>query len=171
MVPAVLTHLEDGILSNLQDRESRLLVASDAEKDLSLVWPQFAVWMLADEQWGMFQFVPDESKPPIQNVIGALKIMREGGEVSLEKWEELEKEVWALFVGIPAPFARAVFAANYACRVAGEPECACAFSQVGVMAFDSSEWFANKSSLPADSPKKCAQAQAEKFLRLLDQRK
>ena len=60
-IPRILARLEDGIFESLSNGKSqewpeRFLGAIQPSADLSMVWPQFAVWMLADPKHGVLQF-------------------------------------------------------------------------------------------------------------------
>lgn len=57
-IPALLAHLEDGIFESLpatvaKDWPVRFLNAIPVGADLSTVWPQFVVWLMIDETWGL----------------------------------------------------------------------------------------------------------------------
>jgi len=61
-IPRILARLEDGIFESMTNgRRSKqwpeqFLSAIPVGADLSLVWPQFAAWMLLDKKWGVIQF-------------------------------------------------------------------------------------------------------------------
>lgn len=57
-VPAQLAHLEDGLfesmpLEDAKEWPARFMGAIRVGADLSKVWPQFAVWLMIDEKWGL----------------------------------------------------------------------------------------------------------------------
>jgi hypothetical protein len=59
-IPALIAHLEDSIFEALPEARAQLwpsafLRAIQPGADLSLVWPQFAVWMLTDPRDGVLQ--------------------------------------------------------------------------------------------------------------------
>lgn len=65
-IPEVLAYLEDGIFEGLPEDDARkwplrFANAIPEGKDLSLVWPKFAVWMLLDPEIGALQFVKTDA--------------------------------------------------------------------------------------------------------------
>jgi hypothetical protein len=73
-IPRILAKLEDGIFEALCNSSAmlwpeRFLSAIEVGANLSMVWPRFAVWMLADPTWGVIQFARSaQSKKAIQDV-------------------------------------------------------------------------------------------------------
>jgi len=73
-LPRVLAHLEDGIFEALPKDEAqswpeRFLAAIPVGADLSLVWPRFAVWLLADLEHGVRQFADARGQGAINGVV------------------------------------------------------------------------------------------------------
>jgi hypothetical protein len=93
-IPRILARLEDGIFENLQNGRAKdwpiqFLSVIPVSSDLSNIWPQFAVWMLIDEKWGVLQFAKtDEQKEAIK---GVAKFYQEGKYAKKEYYNELEK--------------------------------------------------------------------------------
>jgi hypothetical protein len=64
-IPRVLAHLEDRLFESMPNAKAmewpeQFLAAIKPGADLSLVWPQFAVWMLTDPQYGVLQYATTE---------------------------------------------------------------------------------------------------------------
>jgi hypothetical protein len=55
-IPMILARLEDRIFRGLDKKRARFLQAPKVGADLSMVWPQFAHWMLVDPHAGVIQF-------------------------------------------------------------------------------------------------------------------
>jgi hypothetical protein len=83
-IPRILARLEDGIFESMRNGDSmlwpeRFLSAIEPNADLSIVWPQFAVWMLVDKKWGVLQFAKTErTKKVIQAVADAYQSVVNG---------------------------------------------------------------------------------------------
>ena len=65
-IPMVLAHLEDRIFEGLPLARAKLwpeqfLSSIQVGADLSRVWPQFAVWLLADPEHGVIRFADHRS--------------------------------------------------------------------------------------------------------------
>ncbi len=72
-IPAVLAYLEDRIFEGLPlDRAKRwpeqFLVSIRVGADLSGIWPQFAIWLLADPEHGVIRFADDRTAPIITGI-------------------------------------------------------------------------------------------------------
>jgi hypothetical protein len=93
-IPRILARLEDGIFENLKSPRDiewpeQFLDAVPVGADLSNVWPQFAVWMLIDKQWGVLQFAKtDRTK---ESIIAIAKFYQEGKFAKKEYYDEIAK--------------------------------------------------------------------------------
>jgi hypothetical protein len=93
-IPRILARLEDGIFENLQNGRAKdwpiqFLSAIPIGADLSNVWPQFAIWMLIDEKWGVLQFAKKEKTK--ESIIAIAKFYQEGKFSKKEHYDEIRK--------------------------------------------------------------------------------
>ena len=88
----LLSHLEDSIFGSLPYElaikwPERFLDTISVGKDLSVVWPKFALWLLVDPEWGVLQFAKtEESRNVIQTVANLFERVIKGEGVSLDEW-------------------------------------------------------------------------------------
>ena len=77
-IPRILARLEDGIFERLSSPHDQawpqeFLEAIPVGADLSLVWPRFALALLADEEYGMLQYIEHarhaQQKEAIERII------------------------------------------------------------------------------------------------------
>jgi len=100
-IPLVLAHLEDRIFEGLPQAEAMLWPTLFAQaipvgKDLSLVWPKFAHWLLVDPTAGVIRFAKtDAVKSAIQGVADLFARVIAGGEVSDEEWRRARSAAYA----------------------------------------------------------------------------
>lgn len=91
-VPRLLARLEDGIFEGLpieQAREwpVRFAKAISVGADLARVWPQFAMWLLADPQDGVIRFArTDAQRAAIQRVADLYRRQLDGDAVAISDW-------------------------------------------------------------------------------------
>jgi hypothetical protein len=91
-IPRILARLEDRIFEGLSLEDAKewpekFLRAIPVGKDLSLVWPKFAVWLLVDEIDGVIKFAKtDQQKEVIARVADLYQRRIKGDEPSLEEW-------------------------------------------------------------------------------------
>ena len=108
-IPRILAKIEDNIFESLSNGRAKLwpeqfLEAPRVGADLSMVWPQFAVWLLIDPQYGVIQF--SKSKKAIQNVADAYqKIINK--EVDNIDWPKLRDAAYAAYAAYAADAAYA----------------------------------------------------------------
>lgn len=81
-IPAQLAYLEDRLFESLPNGEAqtwpvRFLEAIPVGADLSMVWPQFVVWLLTDPTDGVIRFA--EGYPDAQAVIQRVAALYERG--------------------------------------------------------------------------------------------
>jgi hypothetical protein len=72
-IPRIIARLEDGIFEALPNDLAmtwpiRFLEAITPGSDLSMVWPRFAIWLLADPKDGVIRFATDKTKLKIEKV-------------------------------------------------------------------------------------------------------
>ena len=124
-VPRVLARLEDGLFERLPNGQAlawpaQFLEAIPVGADLSLVWPQFAVWLLVDPTDGVIQFAKTERvRQVIQNVADAY--------VQVTTWpvEKKQRRKWralreVAYAADAAAAAYAAYAAAYAAYAAAD---------------------------------------------------
>ena len=95
-IPRVLAKLEDGIFEGLSVEDSKWWPLAFAEsvpvgKDLSLVWPKFAVWLLSDVK----KHATSDGVKAIDRVIGLYERRISGNEPSIEEWKEARTAAYA----------------------------------------------------------------------------
>jgi hypothetical protein len=125
-IPRLLARLEDGIFEALPNGDAslwpeRFLSAIEVGADLSMVWPRFAVWMLADPTWGVLQFARSaRSKKAIQDVAAAYRSVAEGHSEAPD-WRALRAAAadYAAAAAYAADYA-AAYAAAYAADYAAD---------------------------------------------------
>ncbi len=88
-VPIELARLEDSIFEGLSKADCkawpvRFIAAIPVGKDLSLVWPKFAVWLLIDETDGVLQFAKgyDDCESAIKRVADLYQQKIDGQDVT-----------------------------------------------------------------------------------------
>ena len=120
-VPRILWRLEDRIFEGLTKEEARLFPLKFAESipvgaDLSLVWPQFAVWILTDKKYGVIQYAKTEERKEIIKKVANLYTQVINGTPI----ESLNKE----FKAAAADAASAAYAADSAYAAASAADAA-----------------------------------------------
>lgn len=91
-IPLTLAHLEDRIfegLSPLLAREwpGRFSRAIPVGRDLSKVWPQFALWLLTDPKHGVKQYAKtDQVRAAIDGVARLYERELSGDKPTIEEW-------------------------------------------------------------------------------------
>jgi hypothetical protein len=97
-IPRVLARLEDGIFEGMKNGRSKhwpeqFLSAIEVGRDLSLVWPRFAVWLLTDKWHGVLQYAKTQkAKIAIQKVADAYQSV-----VEVQKkidWQKLRSQAY-----------------------------------------------------------------------------
>jgi len=149
-VPLILAWLEDKIFESLDNGRAKewplqFLQAIPVGADLFNVWPQFAVWLLVDEQWGVLQFAEADRT---QKAIAAVAEFYKSGKFGKrEHYDEISKiretaadaagaaadAAWAATgdVWAAAGAARAAWAAGAAARAAAAAAAAGAADAAG----------------------------------------
>jgi hypothetical protein len=162
-IPRILARLEDGIFEALPNGDAMVwpenfLAAIEPGADLALVWPRFAVWMLADETWGVLQFAKSErAKRAILAVSDAYRKVVGGEKVDVEVWRDLRAAAYA------AAYAADADAAAYAAAAA----CAAAATDAAAAADAAADAADAAADAAAAAGIKWRKAQAKKFLQLL----
>ncbi len=90
-IPRILARLEDGIFEGLPNEKALLwpvqfLEAIEIGKDLSLVWPRFAVWMLTDEKDGVIKYAKPDGKKAIQKISDMYASLIDGAKIKSNDW-------------------------------------------------------------------------------------
>jgi len=117
-IPLKLAYLDDRILEGLPNKLSKkwplqFAKAISVGKDLSQIWPRFAIWLLTDPEFGVLQYVDEKRKLIGQEVADTYKKSLTEG-VSEEVWRALRIKARAF----------AVDAAAVAAAVAAAPDVA-----------------------------------------------
>ena len=90
-IPEALAYLEDTIFENLPDDLAKewplkFIKSINVGSDLSRIWPEFAIWLLSDEKYGVLQYAEtEEQKSAIQKVIDLYSITDRS--TSIEEWK------------------------------------------------------------------------------------
>jgi hypothetical protein len=116
-IPRILARLEDGIFESLPDDlhltwPERFISATPVNADLSLVWPQFAHWMLVDQEFGVIQFTKRENtRKAITDIADKYQRWAQTGANPLKygDWMKLRRD---------AAYAAAAYAADAAAAAA-----------------------------------------------------
>lgn len=91
-IPEHLARLIDGIFERLSEKEAiewpeRIMAAIPVGADLSLVWSRFAVWLLADGEYGVLRHAPDaNTSKAIRQVVKCYKRRIQGDEPARDEW-------------------------------------------------------------------------------------
>ena len=100
-IPVQLAYLEDAIFEALPEDASiawpeRFMGAIKPGADLSRVWPEFAIWLMVDEKWGVVNTADDDRVKDICRRV-ADGYARLGTENALndEDAEKLARDAWA----------------------------------------------------------------------------
>jgi hypothetical protein len=118
-IPMILARLEDGIFESLENGRAKkwpeqFLSFIPVGADLSLIWSQFAVWLLTDEKWGVIQFAKTPaSKKAIQDVSDAYSKVVAGSKEEID-WQGLRAAACAAAYAAEADSTAAAEAAAYA---------------------------------------------------------
>ena len=127
-IPRILARLEDGIFEGLANGRSKqwpeqFLAAIKVGRDLSLIWPRFAVWLLTDKWYGVLQHAKTQkAKIAIQNVADAYQSVVEGQKKEID-WYKLRSDA-AAYAAAAADAVAAYAAADaaYAARFSKRQE-------------------------------------------------
>jgi hypothetical protein len=160
-IPQVLALLEDGIFEALPNDlaikwPERFLAAITPGADLSNVWPEFAVWLLVDEKFGVIQFSKtDAQREAIQSVADLYQLKLEGAIIDANDWLEARH---AAYAAAYAAADAAAYAAAYAYDAAYAAAAAYAYD-AAAYAYDAAAQSAKRTEWRI--------AQSEKLLELL----
>jgi len=172
-IPRLLARLEDGIFEGMANGRSKqwpeqFLSAIEVGRDLSLVWPHFAVWLMIDKKWGVLQYAKSAaSKRAIQDVADAYQSIVNGKKKEID-WHALKN---AAAAATAAANAVAVAAVATAVAVAVAVATAAAATAVAV-AVAAAVAVAGADAAAAAAARfskrqECHEAQADKLLELL----
>jgi hypothetical protein len=121
-IPVILARLEDRIFEGLERKRARtwperFLQAPKIGADLSMVWPQFAHWMLVDPHSGVIKFAKtDTTRNAIQAVADLFSRWIAGVKPPREEWRRCRSNAAAAAAAASASASAsaAVSAAAYA---------------------------------------------------------
>ena len=91
-IPRIIAILEDGIFEGLSNEDAKWWPLAFAKSipvgaDLSMIWPKFAIWLLADEKEGVIRHVKtDKSKESIMDIVALYKREVDGEEFDVYEW-------------------------------------------------------------------------------------
>ena len=92
-IPRILARLEDRLFEGLSVKESksfpvRFLEAIEPGADLSMVWPKFIIWVLADPEHGVIKFARPDGKKAIERVVELYKQKIDGADIDRQVWND-----------------------------------------------------------------------------------
>jgi hypothetical protein len=117
---AQLAYLEDDIFERLPDEYAilwpgRFMGAIEVGADLSNVWPQMAIWLMVDKQWGIAYTTDNEDVQAIcRRVADGYQRAVEGNPLSGEDAKALAQAAWDAWAAWVARDARAAWVARAA---------------------------------------------------------
>jgi hypothetical protein len=124
-IPRILAHVQDRAFEGLNNKESQawpeqFLEAIPVGADLSMVWPQFAHWLLVDEKDGVIKYANKEStKQAIQAVADLYQSwIKTGVRPRKTKWLKARDAANATLVTINYPVILANIVTNTVTGVA-----------------------------------------------------
>ena len=164
-IPRVLARLEDGIFEGLSVPDSkqwpaRFLEAIQVGADLSMVWPRFAHWLLADPDFGVIRHAKtDTSKKAISDVAALYSRWISGEKPVRKEWVAAAYAAYAA-AAYTAYTAYAAYAAADAADAADAAYAAAYAAYAATAAAASAYKYARMSA---------RRAQAEKLLELLSE--
>src|SRR5690606_4245016 len=96
-VPETLIQLREAIFENLPPAKAKLFRLAFFEAipvgaDLSMVWPRFALWLLADPHRGVLRHCNDDTRPSVEAVADLYRRWVDGDQPSAD---EFEAAAWA----------------------------------------------------------------------------
>ncbi len=129
-IPRVLAKLEDRIFEGLKpelakDFPQRFIEAVPVGVDLSVVWPQFALWLLSDETNGVIRFAKtDRTKDAINGVAALYKRVVAGEVVGIAEWRAARNAAAYAAAAADADYAAYAAAAAAAAAYAADADAA-----------------------------------------------
>jgi hypothetical protein len=122
-IPTVLAHLEDVLFENLpyavaMNWPERFLSVIEPGANLSLVFPQFLFWLLADSEHGVIRFSEERTRLAIEQVATLLRRRLSGDNPTTEEWRDAAANALAT-ANDHATSYLAYIAANAASYIAG----------------------------------------------------
>jgi hypothetical protein len=100
-IPRILARLADRIFEGLEYSEAKKFSVDFLEtikvgSNLSLVWPKFAVFILADKDCGVLKFArTDKTKKAIQDVVNLYQRIINGEKIDANTWLEARNNAYA----------------------------------------------------------------------------
>ena len=178
-IPRVLARLEDGIFEGLSVPDSkqwpaRFLEAIQVGADLSMVWPRFAHWLLADPDFGVIRHAKTDTSKKAISGVAALYYRWISGENPVRK-------EWATAADAAAAdaYAYATYAADADAAAADADAAAAAadaYAYATAAAADAYAYAADAYAADADADaaykdalRSARRAQAEKLLGLINE--
>ena len=125
-IPRILARLEDRIFEGMRNGDSkefplRFLSAIEPGADLSLVWYQFAHWLLVDPEDGVIKYAKtDKSKNAITEVASLFNRAQRGLTVERAEWDGARRNAYAAYADADAAYA--AYAAADAAYAAADKE-------------------------------------------------
>ena len=179
-IPRVLARLEDGIFEGLSVPDSkqwpaRFLEAIQVGADLSMVWPRFAHWLLADPDFGVIRHAKTDTSKKAISGVAALYYRWISGENPVRKeWAtaaaDADAYAYATYAADADADAAAADAADAdAYAYAADAYAADAAADAYAYAADAYAADADADAAYKDALRSARRAQAEKLLELLSE--
>jgi hypothetical protein len=168
-VPLILARLEDRIFEGMTNGDAkefplRFLSAIEPGADLSLVWHQFAHWLLVDPQDGVIKYAKtDKTKDAIQLVAQLYDRAARGLLVEKKEWQRAQGVAYA---AAAADAADAAADAAYAAADAAYAAAAAAYAAAAA-AYAAAAAAAAAADAYATARRKSYKRQADKLVELL----
>ena len=171
-IPRILARLEDRIFEGMRNGDSkefplRFLSAIEPGADLSLIWYQFAHWLLVDKTDGVLRFAKtDRTKEAIIGVASLFNRAQQGLTVEAIEWSDAKRKARA------AAAAHAADAADAdAAKTATKAAHADAYDSATAAAYAYAEAAATATAYPNSGTQSACSAaygrQADKLIELL----
>ena len=172
-IPRLLARLEDGIFEGMANGRSKqwpeqFLSAIEVGRDLSLVWPRFAMWLMIDKKWGVLQYAKSKAaKKAIQDVADAYQSIVNGGKKEID-WYALRSAANAAYATTNAADTAAAAYAAYAEAAEAAYAADAGAAAAGAAGAAGAAYAAYAAAAARFSNRQeCREAQADKLLELL----
>lgn len=171
-VPQALAGVHDRLFETLPTPENQafavdFLEAVPVGTDLSRIWPKLAVWLLTDPDYGVAQYL-DEQSTIADDVADLYQQLIAGTEVTHQQWVEARaavRRVRCTFSGLSANLA--IFAVEETARVFMETDSRRAVMRVAESVGDAAEAAEAAGNATSDSYFRFPRACRDELLRLL----
>lgn len=171
-IPEIIASLEDHIFENLPKKEAMkfpvdFIKAIPEGANLDKVWPQLAIWILKDENYGVYQYANEKTKLIIDKIADFYERILGEENVDVEELKKIFDAADADKAAVNAAV-RAADAAAYAANAAYAAQAVYAASQAAYAAYAAAYAAANAAANAADADKAAYAAYAAKAANAAD---